>query len=314
MDVLSDILDLLQLRGTLYFRTAFSAPFAVAVPAYGRAARFHLAVQGRCHVEVGDDTVLLEPGDLIVIPNGSAHVLCDRPGQQAATLEDVLQRTGYRGEGVLVYSEDASEEAAAATETKLICGHLNFADGAEHPLLRALPSHLLVTAEVRARAPWIDEIMRLIVRQMFAEQPGVTASVIRLSEALFIEVVRTCTERDPALAGIVEAIQDPRIGRALGLMHRRLAEDWSLQRLSREIGMSRSRFAERFQVLMGCAPMAYLTDLRLQRAANLLSGSALPIQQVAAEVGYRSPAAFTRAFSSRYGHSPRVVRRQAEIA
>ena len=314
MDVLSDILDLLQLRGTLYFRTAFTPPFAVAVPAYGRAARFHLAVQGRCYVEVDGEAVLLEPGDLIVIPNGAAHVLCHSPGQQGAPLEDVLQRAGYQGEGVLVYSDESHSEASGGAETKLICGHLNFAEGVEHPLLRALPSYLLVTAEVRARAPWIDEIMRLIVRQMFAEQPGVTASVIRLSEALFIEVVRTCTERDPALAGIVEAINDPRIGRALGLMHRRLGEDWSLQRLSREIGMSRSRFAERFQVLMGCAPMSYLTDLRLQRAANLLSGSALPIQQVATEVGYRSPAAFTRAFASRFGQSPRALRRQAEMA
>ena len=306
MDVLSDILDVLQLRGTLYFRTAFSSPWSVAVPVYGRAARFHLAVQGRCHVKVGDDhDVVLNPGDLIVIPNGAAHVLCDSPNTKTATLEDVMQRSGYSGEGTLVYGGEPQPDA----DTKLVCGHLNFADNVEHPLLRALPTYLLVTAELRARAPWLDELMRLITRQMFAESPGFTASVIRLSEALFIEVVRTCADQDEDLRKVIEAMGDPRIGRALSLMHRSLEKDWSLERIAGEIGMSRSRFADQFQALMGCAPMSYLSDLRLQRAMTLLSGTRDPIQRVATRVGYSSPAAFSRAFSNRYGRSPSEIRR-----
>ena len=311
MDVLSDILDVLQLRGTLYFRTAFTAPWSVAVPAQGRAARFHLAVQGRCHVTIaGAHDVALDPGDMVIIPRGAAHVLCDRPRRAPAALEDVLQRSGYQGEGVLVYGGEPEAEA----DSKLICGHLNFAAGAEHPLLRALPAYLLVTAELRARAPWLDELMRLIVRQMFAASPGVTASVIRLSEALFIEVVRTCADQDPALRGIVEALGDPRVGRALGLMHRSLERDWTLERIAREVGMSRSRFAERFQALMGCAPMSYLAELRLQKARNLLAGTPEPVQRIAAQVGYRSPAAFSRAFTGRYGQSPRALRQAPPAA
>ena len=310
MDVLSDILDLLQLRGSLYFRTAFTPPFAVAVPPLGRAARFHLAVQGRCHVLVEDKhQVRLEPGDLILIPNGAAHVLSDRPGRQAATLETVLERAGYCGENVLSYGGEASETLDEAGQIKLICGHLDFAPGAEHPLLRALPPYLLVSAERRARAPWLDEIMRLMTRQMFAEAPGMKASVIRLSEALFIELVRTCAEDDEALRGLLEALGDPRIGRALALMHRSLEQDWTLEGIAREAGMSRSRFAERFQALIGCAPMTYLSDLRLQKAMNLLTGSLDPIQRIAGQVGYRSPAAFSRAFTGRYGRSPSDIRR-----
>ncbi|MDJ0949465.1 MAG: AraC family transcriptional regulator [Alphaproteobacteria bacterium] len=308
MDVLSDILDLLQLRGTLYFRTAFSPPWSVAVPAYGRAARFHLAVQGRCHVRVADKhDVLLNAGDLIVIPNGAAHVLCDQPETRAAPLEDVLERSGYTGEGVLAYGGAPNPQA----DTKLICGHLNFADGADHPLLRALPDYLLVSAELRARAPWLDELMRLITRQMFAEAPGMKASVIRLSEALFIEVVRTCADQDETLAKVISAMGDPRIGRALSLMHRGYEQDWTLDRVAREVGMSRSRFADQFQALIGSAPMSYLSDLRLQTAMTLLAETSEPIQSVAARVGYRSPAAFSRAFASRYGRSPREVRRAA---
>ena len=314
MDVLSDILDVLQLRGTLYFRTAFSPPFAVEVPAYRRAARFHLAAQGRCHVTVqgdhgeeGDHEVVLNTGDLILIPNGAAHVLADGSDTPAATLDDVLARAGYTGEGVLVHGGEARPDA----EVKLICGHFTFAEGADHPLLRALPPYLLVTAELRARAPWLDELMRLITRQMFADAPGVTAAVIRLSEALFIEVIRACAEQDATLGGVLQAMGDPRIGRALGLLHREVEKDWTLESIARAVGMSRSRFADRFQAQMGCAPMSYLADLRLQKAMNMLADTGEPIQSVAARVGYRSPAAFSRAFANRYGRSPREARRAA---
>jgi AraC family transcriptional regulator, activator of mtrCDE len=308
MDVLSDILDLLQLRGTLYFRTAFAPPWSVTVPAFGKTARFHLVVEGQCHVLIDDrHDILLNPGDLIVIPGGAAHTLCDSPATAPTALDDVLQRTGYTGEGVLAY---CAGEPSGAT-TKLICGHLNFAEGADHPLLRALPDHLLVTPELRAGAAWLDEILQLILRQMFAGSPGSQASAIRLSEAMFIEIIRVCAEQSPALQGIVKGLADARIGKALHLMHGDLEKDWTLVRIARAIGMSRSRFADRFQATMGCAPMAYLAGLRLQKAKNLLAGTRQQVQIVAAQVGYRSPAAFSRAFANRFGHSPRDARRAA---
>ena len=308
MDALSDILDLLELRGTMYFRTAFSPPYAVAVPTQGRAARFHLVAQGRCHVRIEDGpSVVLNTGDMILVPNGAAHVLSDESDRPPTALDEVLQQSGYTGEGVLAFGGDPRPDGDA----KLICGHLNFAEGVEHPLLRALPSHLLVTAELRARSPWLDELIRLIIRQMFAGSPGFTASVIRLSEALFIEAVRACADQDEALRRVITAIGDARIGRALSLMHRELGGDWTLDRIAREVGMSRSRFAEQFQALMGSAPMSYLSDQRLQKAMALLSATGEPIQRVATQVGYQSAAAFSRAFSNRYGHSPSDVRRAA---
>lgn len=307
MDVLSDILDLLQLKGTLYFRTAFSPPWSVSVPEYRRAARFHIAAQGRCHVGIGENEVVLDTGDMIVIPNGAAHVLSDGSGRRPEPLDDVLEETGYGGEGLLVWGGELAGEA----ETKLICGHFDFAAGADHPLLRAFPDYFHVTGEARARAAWLDEIVRLITRQVFAGTPGVGASVIRLSEALFIEVVRSCADRDPRLRGLIEAMEDPRIGCALSLMHREPERAWSLDRLAREVGMSRSRFAERFNRLVGCAPMSYLLDIRLQAAMNLLSGGGEPIKRIAEKVGYQSAAAFSRAFTQRFGYAPSDVRKQA---
>ena len=121
MDALSDILDVLELRGTMYFRTAFSPPWGVAVPALGRAARFHLVAQGRCHVRIGDDhRIALNTGDLILIPGGSAHVIGDTADRAPMALEDVLSQSGYTAEGVLVHGRASRPDA----DTKLIVSWL----------------------------------------------------------------------------------------------------------------------------------------------------------------------------------------------
>ncbi len=76
MDLLSDILSHMQLKGTLYFRTAFTSPWGLKVPSYENVARFHFAHKGACFVRVEgqDDPVPLGQGDLVIITRG-AHAL-----------------------------------------------------------------------------------------------------------------------------------------------------------------------------------------------------------------------------------------------
>lgn len=306
MDPLSDLLDLIELRGALYFRTSFTPPWSVAVPPLRRAARFHLAVQGRCWVAVGDKaTAQIDPGDLVIIPNGAGHVLSDREGAEPVALDSVVKKSGFSGDGVLVFGGDDP----VARPTQLVCGHFTFAEETRHPLFEALPEMLVVTAEMRAQNSWLDDIMRLIARRMFSGAPGSAASVKRLSEAMFVEALKACAGQAAALEGVVGALTDPRISRSLALMHRAPEAEWTIEKIAGEIGMSRSRFAELFNAMMGCAPMSYLAELRLQKAMSLLKRSPEPVQRVAAIVGYRSPAAFARAFAERYGLTPSQVRR-----
>lgn len=312
MDILDDIVDTLDLKGALYFRTDFSAPWAVTVPELGQAARFHLVVQGACHVTFASGAeVRLGPGDLVLIPGGAKHVIADagahdRGGRDAAPLETVLADAGYDGRGVLVVGQGDDHAA-----TKMVCGHFTFRRGADHPLLRALPEHLLTTAADRAREPLLDEVLRLIARRIFAEGLGSAAAVTRMSEIVFIELLRAGIGRAPALTEVLNAFRDDQVGRALGLIHDRPADTWSVESLAAEVGMSRSRFADRFSALLGLGPMSYLADWRLQRALPLLDDARRSIQQVAVEIGYQSPAAFTRAFAGKFGVSPREYRRDA---
>lgn len=173
IDVLSDILDTVALKGTLYFRTDFTPPFAIGVPAYAQAARFHLVVRGHCHVALPTgEATLLAPGDLILVPYGSAHVLADAPDRPAMALEDAIAAAGYTGDGV--FTVGRGDPTAA---TQLICGHFTFADGADHPLLRAMPPVLHITAADRARHAMLDDILKLVARRVFEEPLGSAATV-----------------------------------------------------------------------------------------------------------------------------------------
>lgn len=305
MDVLSDIFSTIRLRGTLYFRSEFSPPWAVRVPPFRAAARFHYVLRGAAHLTLTRTRreVPLKQGDFALVPFGAPHVLADAPGREGAPLEQVLRSPGYTGDGLLVLGEG---DAAAATRT--ICGHFDFREGAEHPLLRALPELLVTGAAERAAIPFLEDTLRLLVRQVFSGRPGSVAAVIRLSEVLFIETLRGGLAQAPELATRLSAFEDPVIGRALVLLHESPARAWTVETLAREVGLSRSRFAEQFTALLGIGPMGYLADWRLQRALALLEEAGASVREAARRTGYLSAAAFSRAFARKFGRPPSEAR------
>jgi len=306
-DVLSDVLDTVALKAAIYFRTDFHPEFGIAVPAYGRAARFHLVVQGSCYVTLESGLqVRLQPGDLALVPNGSAHLLSSSDTASSSPLADVMSQAGFTGSGPFVVGEGRD-----GASCQMVCGHFTFADGADHPLLRSIPDILHLTAADRASRPMLDDVLRLLVRRMFEGEPGAAATVSRLSEVLFIEAMRAGIAQAPDIGRLMSAVYDPQIGRALMLIHGDVAAPWTVESLAAAVGMSRSRFAERFSHLVDRGPMAYIAEWRLQRALSSLAAASTPIKTIAYSVGYRSAAAFTRAFTERFGCSPKERRRAA---
>lgn len=306
MDILDDILSTLDLRGVLYFRTSFSSPWALTVPDYQRAARFHLVVQGTAHITIEPDVELeLGPGDLVMIPRGVKHTLSDNGARSAPELETVMQDTGYNGRGVLIVGEGDPNAS-----TQMVCGHLNFRRGGDHPLLDALPDYIHVHAAERSTEPWLDDALRLVAQRVFSGALGSAATVTRLSEIVFIEVIKSRLSKSEELRQILQAFTDPHVGQALNALHANPADAWTVETLAHSVGMSRSRFSDRFSELMGKGPMSYLSDWRLQKALQLLDDDRISVQQIATQAGYRSPAAFSRAFSAKFGASPKVYQRQ----
>jgi AraC family transcriptional regulator, activator of mtrCDE len=304
MDVLADIFDTIQLKGTFYFRTHFSPPWGTTVPRHGRAARFHYVVRGSSWIRAeGQDPIEMAAGDFVLVPGGASHVLADQPIRNAPLLETVMESVGYRGESVLAVGRG---DPSAATQ--LVCGHLTFSEGADHAILRALPAVVRISAERRVKRIWFNEVLGLLVRQVFKDEPGALAAVTRLSEILFIEAIRFASDEAPELKRLLKGFADARIGRAIALIHKEPARAWTVENLAREVGMSRTRFAHDFQDLIGMGPVSYLIEWRLQRAAVALQTSHRTIAEIAYASGYSSQAAFARTFRERFGRSPKAFR------
>ena len=304
MDILDDVFNVLDLKGALYFRTDFCAPWGVTVPDYQAVARFHLVIQGRCFVNIDQQACIeLNAGDLIMIPRGVSHQLLDHPDRPAPPLEQVLEQTNYQGKGVLVVGEGDPRAT-----TQMVCGHLSFRDRADHPILQVLPDYLMMANSCRAKHPLLDNILRLITQRIFEDSLGASASVTRLSEIVFIELLKAGISEQPALLTLLEGLRDPKIGRSLSLMHQQPQNPWTVESLASEVAMSRSRFAQRFNQLIGIGPMGYLADWRLQKALTLLEKTHLSVQQIAQQTGYHSASSFTRAFSGKFGMAPRELR------
>jgi transcriptional regulator GlxA family with amidase domain len=113
----------------------------------------------------------------------------------------------------------------------------------------------------------------------------------------------------PEQAGWLAGLRDPLVGKALSLMHAKPAYNWALEELAKQAGLSRSVLAERFTQFVGIPPIQYLTKWRMQIATELLTGSNINVASIAAQIGYESEAAFSRAFKKMIGVAPSAWRR-----
>ena len=315
MDALSEILRVVRLVGAIFINARFTAPWCYQSPCADAAAPllepgaervviFHLITEGECFVEIADQPPMhLRAGDVVLFPKGDAHRMTSAPGLLPATggrsLDEVLARRprqmAYGGGGAI---------------TRLVCGYLACDARLARMLLAGLPSVVRVNVRGSNAGMWLESSVRYALDEARSPRPGGAGVLAKLSEVLFIEVLRLyMIERGPDGTGWLAGVGDRIVGAALNALHARPAHAWTLEELARAAGSSRSVLAERFQHLVGCAPMQYLTQWRMLLAANILSRSNAPLARIAEDVGYQTDTAFSRAFRREFGAPPATWRR-----
>jgi AraC-like DNA-binding protein len=310
LDALSDLLRVVRLDGAYFYGVDARAPWAVeSVPATRLAPRilpefehlisYHVLVSGTCWGGlVGREPVRMEAGDVIVFPHGDAHRMSSAPTVRVGLdVQQAPQPFPFR----VKLGGDRGETA------EFVCGFLGCDRGPFNPLIAALPPQI----HVRGTADgWIAAYAKRAAAEQTSGREGGALILTRLSELMFLEVVRGHLESLPSgESGWLAGLRDPVVGRAITLLHDAPAHPWSLPELARRTGASRSTLAERFAFYVGQPPMQYLARWRMQIAAGLLAQGGSKIAEVAGRVGYDSEAAFSRAFKKVTGAAPAAWRR-----
>jgi AraC-like DNA-binding protein len=265
---------------------------------------YHVITGGSCWASVLDhdiEPVRLSAGDVVAFPQGDAHVLSSAPGMRGETDLGLFKRP----ENATLLPLLLNLDGGGKDRTHVVCGFLGCDSRPFNPLLEALPRILHVRGSIAGRSGWFDEFTRFAVMEAKEKRAGGSGILSKLGELMFAELVRRYVESLPdGSTGWLAGLRDRHIGRALNLLHADPARAWTLDQLAKDIGLSRSSLADRFTTIVGSPPMQYLQKWRLQMAASKLADGASNIATIAAEVGYESEAAFSRAFKKSVGLPP----------
>jgi len=317
-DPLSDLLKTVRLTGAVFFEIAAQGAWAVASPARelilprilpgaDHLIAYHVVTAGNCFgTAKGGEPISLSAGEVIVFTNGQPHVMSSAPNMPAEPpMSDVLEVAAAGQQPFCINYGDG------ASSTKLVCGYLACDASPFNPLIENLPP-VLTARDSSNGAGWISQFIGMAVAEASEKHAGSESMLTKLSELMFINVVRRHLETlSPENAGWLAGLRDPFIGKALSLLHDKPAAGWTIDELAKQTGLSRSVLAERFTNLVGIPPMQYLAKWRMQIACELLAGSNANMAGIATQVGYESEAAFSRAFKKMIGKAPSAWRRRA---
>jgi AraC-like DNA-binding protein len=307
MDTLSLILDDMHFDGVVFASSVNAPPWSWQLALDGLACA-HVITRGQAWlIREGAEPLLLETGDLIVLPGGLPHCIQDRP-QTSAEPRDLLP----------LMTQDVMRSRLRGEDTPqschLISSHARFDVHMAAPLVKALPPVLHVRGLGDAPPPWLAVGLQFLALEVAQQRPAQQAILNRIGDILFMQCIRDYIESVPEGSGNwLSALKDRALSTALALIHREPQRNWTVPELAKEACLSRSAFADRFTHALGEPPLTYLTRHRMRLAARHLGSSSATVSRIADQVGYASEAAFSQAFKREYGVSPSAWRQQHQM-
>ncbi|MGH9317548.1 MAG: AraC family transcriptional regulator [Thermoanaerobaculia bacterium] len=308
MDVLTDVLEAVHLKSLFYGRLELTAPWGLRMD--GGRPGFYVVTRGTCWLEVEnvEEPVQLAGGDFFLLLRGQAHAVKDSRETSTLPVADVLGKCSGGGKGC--QPGGVRHYGGGGALTTLVGGFFLFEEGEKNPLLSSLPPVIHVKGDRGTTVQWLEANLQFVASEMASGQPGALTVVSRLADILFVQAVRAhLAQSGEGAKGWLRALVDPQIGEALGLIHEKPEEPWTVESLASRVAMSRSAFAARFAHLVEEPPLTYLTRWRMQRATRLLRTGQASVGEIARRVGYDAEAAFSKAFKRSIGVAPGAYRR-----
>jgi AraC family transcriptional activator of mtrCDE len=282
-DSLSGLAPLLRVTPELYSLCRFGAPWRCDDEGESAdSARFHIVTSGTCVIDLVTlgRSIQAGAGDVVVLPRGARHIL-------------------------------RSAASAADLQTELVCGRLSFERADRNLVLSALPDAIVITTSDGPDAAQMRRLIAAIKDEIEGARAGVSAIATDLASALFVMAVRVHLERECAGNGLLGLLAHRQAGRAVAAMLEDLSRPWTLDALADRANASRASLVRMFRKVAQMPPLEFLCELRLDVARRKLAISSLPLGDIAAEIGYQSESAFSRAFRRRFGIPPGEARASA---
>ncbi len=314
-DALSDILRSVRLIGGVFVDARLTAPWAIhsvvtmeaCKPLLSRPAQiiaYHFVLEGSALLSVdGQPPVRVGAGEIVLLPRNDAHLVASAAAISPVDGYSLVEASPDGGLARIRYG-------GGGEPTRIICGFLG-SDDAHNPLIQGLPRILTIDIRDGTSRELIEVSLKFAAGELVEGRLASSDVLARLSEILLIEAVRRYTSTlDGRVVGWLKGLNDPRIGRALAIIHQDIAAPWSVNRLAKEVAMSRSAFMARFATLVGMAPIRYVTVLRMEAAKLGLRETFKSVANIAHSVGYDSEEAFSRAFKREIGSPPALWREQ----
>lgn len=307
MDVLSDVLATVRLQSEIHFCPEPVAPWGIQIPAQPDRAVFYLLSRGSCYMQIegNGSHVPLVGGDVVMLPQGVGHTLRDQPSSSVIPIEELLEGK-HSGN---------SCESVNSTKSSLVSGYFRYESQTAKHFLSPLPELIHIQSQMGHQVPLLDETLKFLAAESNSTAPGAETILARLTDVLFVQILRAFiamkdkSENECAKkVGMLHALVDPQIGKALSHIHERFEFPWTVATLAEQVAMSRTGFAVRFTGVVGIPPLDYVRKWRMQKAAEMLREENLTMDQIAIRVGYESSAAFSKTFKREIGISPGAYR------
>lgn len=278
-NVLSDVLDTLRFRGSIFFRSNLAAPWGMSLQKV-KNPRFHIALNGDCFIGVDTKTdkgvIKIKHMDIVMLPHGEMHWIADKPNRQLTPSE---------------IAGDACELGKPLFQNgkitnKLICGLIDYDKDMLHPMVDALPSALHFTGIEKDDPIWMTVL--LIDAEMETSESNKTPIIDRLTEVLFLQLLNRHINENKELTGFFAALQHNRIHQVLQLIHQNPQNEWTLDSLAEKVNMSRATLIRHFKNTVGVPPMAYILNWRMIKAHHYIKYTNKSLDQISELVGFSS--------------------------
>jgi AraC-like DNA-binding protein len=294
-DLLSGLLRNVHLRGEAIFCCAPAPPFNISFAHPG--GTIHIVNDGQFELQIEGKRAAhrYQRGDVILLPAVQPHVI----------------RAGKRVPARPLASSDMRHDVVRGhIGTRWLSGTFSFDASRGAQLLHRLPPIIELRGAGNEALEWLDVSSAMLMLENTNPTQGSREMISRILDLLFIQILRAWSIRPDATPVWLTGAMDSVIGDAITAIHANPAHPWTIERLADKSNLSRSAFADRFVKRVGTPPAAYIAQVRLESAAELLQYTTQSIGAIATQVGYESEAAFSRAFSKRYAMAPSRWRRQ----